>query len=120
MYAHKPAVILIVSLGVVALVGVVLLGAFYPLAVAKQQAGASAPHGVALRRRRGFLRRSRGGQPPADGIADEGGRLMNVELAHQVDPMRLDGFDTQPQVRRNLLGRLPLRNALDDLTLARG
>jgi hypothetical protein len=55
---------------------------------------------------------SGGGQPPADSIADEGGRLMNVQLPHQVDAMRLDGFDAQPQVRRDLLRRLPLRDAL--------
>jgi hypothetical protein len=45
---------------------------------------------------------------------------MNVQLPHQVDPMRLDSFDTQAQVRRYLLRRLPLRDALDDLALARG
>src|SRR5215467_4774442 len=60
------------------------------------------------------------GQPTADGVADEGGRLMNVQLAHQVDPMRLDGFDAEPQVRRYLLRRLSLCDALDDLALARG
>ena len=43
---------------------------------------------------------------------------MDVELPHQVDAMRLDGFDAQLQARRNLLGRLPLRDALDDLALA--
>ena len=63
---------------------------------------------------------SGGSQPPADSIADEGGRLMNVQLPHEVDAMRLDGFDAQPQVRRYLLRRLPLRDALDDLALARG
>ena len=52
------------------------------------------------------------GQPPADRIAHEGGRLMNVQLPHQVDAMRLDGFDAQPQVRCDLLRRLPLRDAL--------
>ena len=34
--------------------------------------------------------------------------------------MRLDGFDAQLQARRDLLGRLPLRDALDDLALAGG
>src|SRR5215471_19931125 len=34
--------------------------------------------------------------------------------------MRLDRFDAQPQARRDLLGRLPLRDALDDLALAGG
>ena len=45
---------------------------------------------------------------------------MNVQLPHQVDAMRLDGFHAQPQARRDLLGRLPLRDALDDLALAGG
>ena len=45
---------------------------------------------------------------------------MNVELAHEAAPMRLDRFDTQAQGRRNLLRRLPLRDALDYLTLPRG
>src|SRR5713101_4038432 len=60
------------------------------------------------------------GQPPADGVAHEGGGLMDVQLPHQVAPMRLDGFDAQVQVRRYLLRRLPLRDALDDLAFARG
>src|SRR5713101_1824833 len=60
------------------------------------------------------------GQPPADGVAHEAGRLMDVQLPHQVAPMRLDGFDAQVQVRRYLLRRLPLRDALDDLAFARG
>src|SRR5215471_16312399 len=63
---------------------------------------------------------SGGDQPPADGVAYEGGRLMNVQLPHQVDAMRLDGFDAQAQVRCYLLRRLPLSDALDNLALARG
>ena len=35
---------------------------------------------------------------------------MHVQLPHQVDAMRLDGFDAQPQVRCDLLRRLPLRD----------
>ena len=83
-----------------------------------QGRGCAPPHGAARRRCRGLPRRSRCGQPSADGIADEGGGLMDVQLPHQVDAMRLDGFDAQPQVRRYLLRRLPLRDALDDLALA--
>jgi len=45
---------------------------------------------------------------------------MHVQLPHQVDSMRLDGFDAQAQVRRYLLCRLPLRDALDDLAFTRG
>jgi hypothetical protein len=63
---------------------------------------------------------SEGGQPPTEGVAHEGGRLMDVELTHEAVPMRLDRFDTQAQGRRNLLRRLPLRDALDYLTLPRG
>ena len=80
--------------------------------------GDAPPHGAARPRGGVIPRRSRGGQPPADRIADERGGLMDVQLPHQVDPMRLDGFDAQPQICRDLLGRLPLRDALDDLTLA--
>jgi hypothetical protein len=61
---------------------------------------------------------SGGSQPPADRIAHEGRRLMNVQLPHQVDAMRLDGFHAQPQVRCDLLRRLPFRDPLDDLALA--
>ena len=60
---------------------------------------------------------SGGGQPSADGVADEGRRLMHVQLPHQVDAMRLDRFDAQPQVRRDLLRRLPLGDALDGSVL---
>ena len=56
--------------------------------------------------------RSGGGQPAADGVADESGRLMDVQLAHEVDAMGLDGFDAQPQERGNLFRRLPLGDAL--------
>ena len=62
--------------------------------------------------------RSGGGQPPADGVAHQGGCLMDVQLPHQIEPMGLDGFDAQAQVRRHLLRRLPLRDALDNLALA--
>ena len=51
---------------------------------------------------------------PGGSQSGQGGRLMNVQLPHQVDAMRLDGFDAQPQAHRDLLGRQPLRNALDD------
>jgi hypothetical protein len=57
-------------------------------------------------------RPSRSDQPAADRIAHEGGRLMNVQLPHQVDTMRLNGFDAQPQVRCDLLRRLPVRDPL--------
>ena len=56
--------------------------------------------------------RSGGGQPAADGVADEGSRLVDVQLAHEVDAMGLDGFDAQPQARRNLLRRLALGDEL--------
>jgi hypothetical protein len=53
---------------------------------------------------------SEGGQPPADGVADQGGRLVDVQLAHQPGPVGLDGFDAQAQVLRNVLHRVNPRS----------
>ena len=64
--------------------------------------------------------RSRRGQPPADGVADEGGRLTDVQLAHELDPVGFDGFDAQAQAPGDLLGRLALGDELQDLALSRG
>src|ERR671923_2591480 len=41
--------------------------------------------------------RSGARQPPTDGVADEGGHLVDVQLPHKIDPMGLDGFDAQSQ-----------------------
>jgi hypothetical protein len=52
------------------------------------------------------------GQPPADGIADEGGRLVDVQLVHEPDPVGLDGLDAQFKAPGNLLRGLALSDEL--------
>jgi hypothetical protein len=49
------------------------------------------------------ISRSRGGQPPVDGVAHVGGRVVDVQLAPEVDATGLDGFDAQTQTPGNLL-----------------
>src|SRR5437899_12179683 len=55
--------------------------------------------------------------PPADGVADETGGPVDVELGHQPAPVRLGGLDGHSQERGSFLRRLALRNELQDLAL---
>ena len=63
-----------------------------------------------------------GGNPDdlaANGVLDQLHGVVDVELAHQVPLVRLDGLDAQVQVRRDLLNRLSFGEKLEDFLLAR-
>ena len=54
-----------------------------------------------------------------DGVRHELRFVMDVQLAHEVEFVRLDCLDTEPQNRRDLPHRISFREHLDDLSLAR-
>jgi hypothetical protein len=45
---------------------------------------------------------------------------MNIEPLHQLGPMRLDCPDADTQSLRDILGRVPFRDQLQNFALARG
>ena len=56
----------------------------------------------------------------ADGVADDVGGGVEVELAHQVGAVRIGGLDADAEHLGNFLGGLALGDELDDLALAWG
>src|SRR5688572_20765982 len=55
--------------------------------------------------------------PPPYCVADESGRIVNVELLHQMGSMGFGGLQADPQAGGHLLGPLALGNQLQDFTL---
>src|SRR5213594_436546 len=68
-------------------------------------------------RERDDARSSESSQSPADGVADQVGRLVNVDSSHDPGPMSLSGLDLDAEERRNLLRLLTLGDQLQDLSL---
>jgi len=56
---------------------------------------------------------------PRDGVAREAGRIVDVQLVHQVLPVLLDRLDADVEPGRDLLVGLALGDQLDDLQFAR-
>ena len=56
----------------------------------------------------------------ADGVEDDFGGVVQIELLHQVRAMRLYGREAQLQDRRDFLVRAPLGEQLEDFLLAIG
>src|SRR5207302_11409843 len=58
-------------------------------------------------------------QPLPDGVADQPGRLVDVELGHDPYAVRLGRLHAHAEEGGDLLGRLPFRDELEDLMLSR-
>src|SRR6266511_29336 len=54
-----------------------------------------------------------------DVIADQAGELADVQAPHQLGAVRLDRFDAQPEVLRDLASRVAPSDQLKDLVLSR-
>ena len=54
-----------------------------------------------------------------DGVAGEAGDVVDVELAHEMLPMFVHGFEADAQFRGDLLVGLAFGNQLEHLHLAR-
>src|SRR5262245_32132783 len=59
-------------------------------------------------------------EPLPEGVADEPGGVVNVELRHDVSAMRLGGLHTDVEQLSDLLRGLALGDQLEDLALASG
>src|SRR5262249_25416243 len=57
-------------------------------------------------------------EAPADGVADQTRRLVDVEPRHDPGPVILSRLDAHPQEPSDLLRRLSLRHELQDLMLS--
>jgi hypothetical protein len=57
-------------------------------------------------------------QTTADGVANQTGCFMDVELLHKPCSVRFGSFYTDPQVHRDVLCRLSFSNELKNLTLS--
>src|SRR2546422_11558413 len=55
-----------------------------------------------------------------DGVADETGDVVDVQLLHDTRAVKLGGFGGDRGQRRDLLGRFGLRHELRDLALTAG
>src|SRR2546426_9024970 len=55
-----------------------------------------------------------------DGVADETGDVVDVQLLHDTRAVKLGGFRGDPGQRRDPLGRFAFGHELGDLALTRG
>ena len=75
-------------------------------------------HGEAEAVQSGNIPKPSGGyEPAANGIPDEGGSIVNVELLHEALPVAGRRFERDPQGAGELFGALSFDDAFEDLEL---
>src|SRR5690348_2268920 len=55
-----------------------------------------------------------------EGVPDEPGRLVDIELLHEVGAVRVDGARAEEELFADFLARKPLSDELENLDLALG